>query len=196
MIETSELFVELEDRHHECLKIVSKNGMCSIILALRDRPLKFTELVFEARLNSGVLAKNLKTLTESGIVTKDEKNNYTITEIGRKFISVIEELVEALDLAVFNCWEYQQCGREPGGNKVDELGECQAATEKKLDGTHGGKNGGRVCWAVAGTYGDGSCTKLSEYRVCDECDFYKYVKSMEPEFTSSVVIKEILNEQE
>ncbi len=50
-----------------------------------------------------------------------------------------------------NCWEYKRCGREPGGVKVHELGECKAATEEKLDGVHDGENGGRACWVIAGT---------------------------------------------
>ncbi len=193
MMEIGELSREFEGRHQECLKIVSKSGMCPIILALKEQPMKFTDLVFEARLNSGVLAKNLKILTNSGVVAKDEKNNYTITEVGRKFMSVVEELIETLDLAAFNCWEYQQCGRGPEGHKVDELGICPAATEENLDGVHGGKNAGRACWAVAGTYGDRNCTKLSEYGTCEDCDFYKYVKSMEPEFMSSGSIREMID---
>jgi len=39
-----------------------------------------------------------------------------------------------------NCWEFKQCGREPGGLLSDELGVCPASTETRLDGVHGGKN--------------------------------------------------------
>lgn len=51
-----------------------------------------------------------------------------------------------------NCWEFQECGREPGGFRVDELGICPVATYTSLDGVNGGTNGGRICWTIAGTY--------------------------------------------
>ncbi len=50
-----------------------------------------------------------------------------------------------------NCWEFWGCGREPGGDNVDEAGLCPATTEKRLDGIHGGKNAGRACWAISET---------------------------------------------
>ncbi len=40
-----------------------------------------------------------------------------------------------------NCWEIRECGREAGGAKVAELGECIASVEKL----------GHSCWAIAGT---------------------------------------------
>ena len=73
------------------------------------------------------------------------------------------------------------CGRELGGRDAKELGVCPAAIYRKLDGVHGGKNAGRVCWAVAGTM----CavrvqgTFAQEYKDCSECDFYKSVKEEE-----------------
>ena len=33
-----------------------------------------------------------------------------------------------------NCWEFQECGRERGGKKANELGTCPAATQFKLNG--------------------------------------------------------------
>ncbi|MGA7878649.1 MAG: hypothetical protein WCA08_23515, partial [Desulfoferrobacter sp.] len=50
-----------------------------------------------------------------------------------------------------NCWEYKQCGRQPGGKNVHELGVCPAATDASFDGINCGMNAGRICWAVAGT---------------------------------------------
>ena len=47
-----------------------------------------------------------------------------------------------------NCWEYWGCGRESGGVNAIEEGVCPAARETRLDGVHGGRNGGRACWAV------------------------------------------------
>ncbi|UCH73420.1 MAG: hypothetical protein JSU82_13870 [Rhodospirillales bacterium] len=40
-----------------------------------------------------------------------------------------------------NCWEIKQCGREAGGAKVAELGECIASRQQL----------GHSCWAIAGT---------------------------------------------
>ena len=76
-----------------------------------------------------------------------------------------------------NCWEYKGCGRETGGDKVEELGVCIAAVELKLNGIHGGVNGGRACWAVAGTLCDGEVqgTFAEKMGNCRSCDFYKDV---------------------
>jgi hypothetical protein len=51
-----------------------------------------------------------------------------------------------------NCWEVKQCGREPGGSKTADMGVCPAAADSSSDGVNGGKNGGRICWALAGTF--------------------------------------------
>ena len=80
-----------------------------------------------------------------------------------------------------NCWEFHKCGREPGGNKVYELGVCPAATNEKLNKSNGGKNGGRGCWVIAGTYCDGEVQGLfaNKLKNCMACDFYKLVKTEE-----------------
>jgi hypothetical protein len=73
-----------------------------------------------------------------------------------------------------NCWEFKNCGREPNGSKVDELGACPASTETRLNGVHGGKNAGRACWVVAGTMCSGKPrgTFAKQYSNCRTCDFY------------------------
>lgn len=35
-----------------------------------------------------------------------------------------------------NCWDFKQCGRQPGGTKVIELGVCPASVETKVNGVH------------------------------------------------------------
>ena len=79
-----------------------------------------------------------------------------------------------------NCWEHMLCGREPGGTRT-ELGICPVATEQRLDKVHGGKNAGRACWAVAGSFARGNVegTFAKEYRNCAMCDFYKRVRDEE-----------------
>jgi hypothetical protein len=43
-----------------------------------------------------------------------------------------------------NCWQFKNCGREPGGKKASELGICPAASETRLNTINSGKNGGRA----------------------------------------------------
>ena len=56
---------------------------------------------------------------------------------------------------MLNCWEFKKCGREIGGIKVEELGICPAASDTSVNEFNRGQNGGRICWAVAGTFCDG-----------------------------------------
>ncbi len=91
-----------------------------------------------------------------------------------------------------NCWEHKECGREPKGSNVSELGVCPATTEKEIDGVHGGKNGGRACWIVTGTLSDGKVQGnfQQKFTNCYKCDFYNIVKSEENgsfEFITTIV---------
>lgn len=80
-----------------------------------------------------------------------------------------------------NCWEIKNCGREPGGSKVAELGVCPAATDTSSDGLNGGKNGGRTCWAVAGTFCGGKIQGSFAQKefTCMRCEVFKRVKEEE-----------------
>jgi hypothetical protein len=96
-----------------------------------------------------------------------------------------------------NCWEVKKCGREPGGEKSSELAICPAANEKKLHGTHGGSNAGRACWAVAGTFCDGTVqgTFAKKYEDCEKCDFFHQVLDEEDkEFTLHHILRKKLKE--
>ena len=80
-----------------------------------------------------------------------------------------------------NCWEYKNCGREPGGDKAKDLGICPAAVESRLNAVNSGRNGGRACWAITGTLCGGKiegtfATKLGN---CMQCQFYSLVVSEE-----------------
>lgn len=94
-----------------------------------------------------------------------------------------------------NCWEVMQCGREPGGKKVQELGVCNVATDERLNGIHGGKKAGRACWVIAGTFCDGVVqgTFAQKYRDCTMCEFYRQVKKEEGSGyqTSLVLLKKL-----
>ena len=80
-----------------------------------------------------------------------------------------------------NCWEFLKCGREPDGAKVAERGKCPAATDSSANGLNGGKNGGRICWAVTGTFcGDKIQGTFAQKRSsCMTCEFFKTVEAEE-----------------
>jgi len=92
-----------------------------------------------------------------------------------------------------NCWEFKQCGRNPGGAKVAELGVCPAATESRTEGMHGGKMGGRACWAIAGTFcgGKQQGSFVSKLTTCLECNFHETV--LQEEGPGLTPVKAILN---
>ncbi len=83
---------------------------------------------------------------------------------------------------LLNCWEFTGCGREPGGDRADDLGVCPAAADRRFDGINGGKNGGRTCWVVAGTAGrvDPEGIFASAETPCSRCRFYHLVQSTTP----------------
>jgi hypothetical protein len=64
-----------------------------------------------------------------------------------------------------NCWEIKVCGREAGGEKVAELGECIASKE----------GFGHSCWAIAGTLCGGVVqgSESQKHGNCLICDVYK-----------------------
>ncbi len=84
-----------------------------------------------------------------------------------------------------NCWEVMKCGRQPKGKYEEEFGACPAATDSSFDGAHGGHNAGRMCWAVAGTFGPSACgTFIEKHQDCTRCRFYRQVgREEEDSFT-------------
>ncbi|GAB4275648.1 MAG: hypothetical protein Kow0056_05460 [Coriobacteriia bacterium] len=96
-----------------------------------------------------------------------------------------------------NCWERMACGREPGGAKADELGVCPAATERRLDGIHGGVNGGRACWVAAGSLSDDPECPHARDKDCVNCAFYRSVLEEEaPHIVYTPAIKSLLKSEE
>ena len=63
-----------------------------------------------------------------------------------------------------NCWEIKKCGREEGGDKVEELGVCVAYP-----------NHGHSCWIIAGTFckGEVQGTFAQKQKLCVICEVYK-----------------------
>lgn len=84
-------------------------------------------------------------------------------------------------MASLNCWEFKKCGRQPGGAKVAELGECTAAKDVRTQGVNQGRNGGRACWVLSGTLCGGKVqgTFASKLSNCMSCEFFQAVKSEE-----------------
>lgn len=80
-----------------------------------------------------------------------------------------------------NCWEHMSCGREPGGLKVEQMGVCPAAEDSDLNGFNDGDKGGRMCWALAGTFcgGERQGSFTRKVTACLDCDFFAKVKQEE-----------------
>jgi eukaryotic-like serine/threonine-protein kinase len=80
-----------------------------------------------------------------------------------------------------NCWQVKKCGREPGGARGTEMGVCLAAQDASANGLNGGRNGGRICWAVAGTFCGGQVqgTFAQKQVICLACEFFEGVKTQE-----------------
>ena len=90
-------------------------------------------------------------------------------------------------MSKLNCWEFKKCGREPGGAKVTEFGVCPAPITLKANGLNSGKNGGRACWAIAGTFCGGKVQGSFAEKLgnCMQCEFYKLTQKEEGQSLSS-----------
>lgn len=76
-----------------------------------------------------------------------------------------------------NCWEYHNCGKNPGGHSVEELGLCPTSVSEQSDDTNCGINGGRICWSI-----DSSLCKdkvKGKFKSCEDCGFYELVRQDE-----------------
>jgi hypothetical protein len=80
-----------------------------------------------------------------------------------------------------NCWEVLKCGREPGGVNAMTMGVCPAASDASADGFNGGECGGRICWAIGGTFCAGVAQGSSAQKIasCMLCPFFKQVRHEE-----------------
>ncbi len=80
-----------------------------------------------------------------------------------------------------NCWEIKQCGREPGGAKMGDLGVCPAAVDSPANGVNSGSKGGRICWAVVGTLCGGKKQgTFAEKRLsCLSCEVFERIEAEE-----------------
>ncbi len=83
-----------------------------------------------------------------------------------------------------NCWEYKQCGREPGGANVATWGICPVAQEERLHNRNHGHHAGRMCWLVKAalcTSLEGSGDFINTIDACMQCNFMRLVYQQEGE---------------
>jgi hypothetical protein len=80
-----------------------------------------------------------------------------------------------------NCWEFMNCGRAEGGDKVSEFGICPVANNGNGAHVNGGEHDGRFCWAARGTLckGEVQGTFARKIADCVMCEFYRLVRKEE-----------------
>lgn len=103
-------------------------------------------------------------------------------------------------MAKLNCWEFMKCGRESCDGFFSDENTCPTSAELCTDGINDGINGGRACWALAGTFcgGEVQCIMAAEIKSCLECEFYQIVKEEEgwKFYTGSELTKLILYKED
>lgn len=85
--------------------------------------------------------------------------------------------LEGYNVKKQNCWEFKKCGRELGGFNAMHLGTCPASFELRTNKFNGGENGGRSCWAIAGTLCNEKTSGIfaRDLGSCLKCEFYEKV---------------------
>ena len=91
MISARDLFEDDMLDKRRFLKVISRNGISDILFALERSPRRFSQLMFETKLNPGILDRHLKALMELKIVEKNEET-YELTDTGRRLISILSQL--------------------------------------------------------------------------------------------------------
>ena len=93
-----------------------------------------------------------------------------------------------------NCWDFFDCKRDPDSidlqsRSKQRLDPCNVGLIISHNGKNSGKNGGRYCWNVQGSYCEisrlhkaqdpGRGSQLFKEDACDTCDFKKLVMKEE-----------------
>lgn len=79
-----------------------------------------------------------------------------------------------------NCWEFRNCGMEPGGVFSEIYGPCPVPKMMKYDGLNGGCGAGRVCWMVMNTSSQkGPFICRNSRQSCYNCEFCRRVHNEE-----------------
>ncbi len=96
VLSPEEFFIDTGDeKAKKALKLLSKKGACEILFKLETGPKRFSQLMFEVKLNPGILSRHLKALMELEIVSKNSEM-YELTESGKKLIPILRQLLEKL----------------------------------------------------------------------------------------------------
>lgn len=128
---------------------------------------------------------------ENGTRNFSSWSKLMIDDLGPKIQPHLKDIMEwsvvlahknaALSTLKRNCWDYYGCEREAKGNSGKDSDVCPACLEAKLNGIHGGRNGGRACWIVKGTTCGSRIKRMfvPKFIICELCDFKKSVMDEE-----------------
>jgi len=92
-----------------------------------------------------------------------------------------------------NCWDFKRCGGNVEGDRAQKLIDCPVFSESALNGINGGKNGGRSCWLIQGTFCGSRIQRslIPKSLACKFCDFKRFV--LREENSNCVVSDQFLN---
>ncbi len=97
MIDVDKLFgAKTEESQQKVLKVISRSGVSNILFSLEKKPRRFSQLMFETKLNPGILDRHLKALMQLRIVEKNSEA-YELTETGRRLVNVLDQLFKVLE---------------------------------------------------------------------------------------------------
>jgi hypothetical protein len=140
---------------------------------------------------------------EIGNYDKDSWSELMIKELGqnvkpflddiRQWSLIIAQRRKSAQIMKVNCWEFQTCDKHAAGEQGNHIVVCPVFKETKLNGIHGGENGGRACWIVPGTLCGGRIKRslIPKFMACNLCDFKKAV--LKEERSDCVVSDKFLN---
>ena len=201
--QVDEIVQGLQERSHSSVSAMGEvqKKMEEVLSAIEQTDQYANQIASSAEELSATMSETTDNLSQiSTSMSEGGISLYQIQQAARQLNEIADTLLEELhsfrlasdaegssgggeDLQ--NCWEYKQCGREPGGAKVDELGVCPVPQEQSVNGINRGKNAGRVCWTVSGSLCGGQVqgSFAQKQENCLKCDFYKGVMKQEgPEF--------------
>lgn len=88
--------IKSEEEIREVLKVISRRGVGEILKSIRNEPKKFSQIMFETKLNPSIIDRHLKALSKLGLVTKDGEN-YKLTSCGIYVLKIIDDLYRAMN---------------------------------------------------------------------------------------------------
>jgi len=84
-----------DERSQTVLKVLSRSGVSNILFSLEKTPLRFSQLMFETRLNPCILDRHLKALMQLEIIEKSD-DIYELTSSGKRIVKVLEQLLSLM----------------------------------------------------------------------------------------------------